>query len=979
MSSDGKENADSPVDNVEADAPEAAEVTEAGNSPQPASDEQNAVETTEAEGVSPEKESEPEAMEVDESKKEDENVEKFDGKILYNPDGSAYIIEDEEAENDLPKQEGCIVDTAKTEANNSEVGYPQIANAFVVSRSTAYYNSLYGQAFVKMLQEKNVPETPVVHSYRVYSARSREAGAMTSSNNKEPAEKPSLPSVVPVKPILMCFICKLSFGCAKTFAGHCGDQHSLSLTEEEQSILDVKNSSAILQNVGKDPQEVSVSFLEPEVSPSQSGNAATSGLAALAQKIQAANQQQGDSNANAQPMSPGAIANLLSVAAAVQKAKSGHLGAPSSEEESAPAGGLMRPPSGSSARDEPEIISESPLRRSPTNLTRYSSPSPSSSSSFPATSLPLPLPPGLPGGPPATNANMLQGTTIGACPDHVNGRPTGVECAKCDLILRSTQLAGGSGWNVSRNSCKTLKCPKCNWHYKYQETLEIHMKEKHPESETTCIYCITGQQHPRLARGETYTCGYKPYRCEVCNYSTTTKGNLSIHMQSDKHLNNMQELQNGGGPSSGGVDPTKGQMIPSSNSGPRSMALPPTMSPSKALPLPPINPPAQPPKPNWRCDVCNYETNVARNLRIHMTSEKHTHNVMALSQQHNAKNLPPLPGLGGLPGLPGLDPKQLLQIQQGLGLLGGPPPTSSSAPSTSEAALADLAFNQAVLAQMLSGGGPPGGLPPGLGGPDLNIAAMAAAMAGGAGGNNSNNDDIAEVGPPDAPNSEDQNAKSMFSCCVCREFGCDNLDDLSNHLSTDRSRTRENEVSIVVGGNYFCQLCTYKTNLKANFQLHCKTDKHLQRLSHVNHIKEGGPANEWKLRFLTSINPVELRCNACDFYTNSPHKLQVHVANQQHQAAAVLFTHLQKMEATIDEDRRSYECILCKFSSRGKPGLMGHVRTMKHLQMEQIHQLQKRAEGNMAQTEIGDIFQVTESSSGLTNNDDENKSARGKY
>lgn len=53
-----------------------------------------------------------------------------------------------------------------------------------------------------------------------------------------------------------------------------------------------------------------------------------------------------------------------------------------------------------------------------------------------------------------------------------------------------------------------------------------------------------GQQHPRLARGESYTCGYKPYRCDICNYSTTTKGNLSIHMQSDKHLNNMQELSN---------------------------------------------------------------------------------------------------------------------------------------------------------------------------------------------------------------------------------------------------------------------------------------------------------------------------------------------------------------------------------------------------------------------------------------------------
>ena len=168
-------------------------------------------------------------------------------------------------------------------------------------------------------------------------------------------------------------------------------------------------------------------------------------------------------------------------------------------------------------------------------------------------------------------------------------------------------------------------------------------------------------------------------------------------------------------------------------------------------------------------------------------------------------------------------------------------------------------------------------------------------------------------------------------------------------------------MSLFIGGHYLCQLCNYKTNLKANFQLHCKTDKHLQRLSHVNHIKEGGPTNEWKLRFLTSINPVELRCNACDFYTNSPHKLQVHVSNQQHQAASVLFNHLQRMEAIIlDEEKRSYNCILCKFASKSKPGLMGHVRTMKHLQMEQIHQLQKRAEGNTSQTEIGDIFQVLE-------------------
>ena len=30
--------------------------------------------------------------------------------------------------------------------------------------------------------------------------------------------------------------------------------------------------------------------------------------------------------------------------------------------------------------------------------------------------------------------------------------------------------------------------------------------------------------------------------------------------------------------------------------------------------------------------MCDYETNVARNLRIHMTSEKHMHNMMLLQQ-----------------------------------------------------------------------------------------------------------------------------------------------------------------------------------------------------------------------------------------------------------------------------------------------------------------------------------------------------------
>lgn len=57
-----------------------------------------------------------------------------------------------------------------------------------------------------------------------------------------------------------------------------------------------------------------------------------------------------------------------------------------------------------------------------------------------------------------------------------------------------------------------------------------------------CHYCSISEPHPKLARGESYSCGYKPYRCDLCKYSTTTKGNLSIHMQSDKHLHAVQEM-----------------------------------------------------------------------------------------------------------------------------------------------------------------------------------------------------------------------------------------------------------------------------------------------------------------------------------------------------------------------------------------------------------------------------------------------------
>ena len=151
---------------------------------------------------------------------------------------------------------------------------------------------------------------------------------------------------------------------------------------------------------------------------------------------------------------------------------------------------------------------------------------------------------------------LITTTTVSnICNLHPNGKENGIECKNCDLLLNLNKNSGShnnnnnninsSTMSHSRNACKKLKCPKCNWHYKYRETLDIHMKEKHTDNVSQCLYCLKQTQHPRLGRGEQYKCGYKPYRCDICDYSTTTKGNLSIHMQSDKHTNNVKEMKNG--------------------------------------------------------------------------------------------------------------------------------------------------------------------------------------------------------------------------------------------------------------------------------------------------------------------------------------------------------------------------------------------------------------------------------------------------
>ncbi|GAA6068265.1 zinc finger homeobox protein 3 isoform X1 [Tachysurus ichikawai] len=135
----------------------------------------------------------------------------------------------------------------------------------------------------------------------------------------------------------------------------------------------------------------------------------------------------------------------------------------------------------------------------------------------------------------------------------------------------------------------------------------------------------------------------------------------------------------------------------------------------------------------------------------------------------------------------------------------------------------------------------------------------------------------------------------LFQCAVCNRFTTDNLDMLGLHMGAERTLP-EDEWKAVVGDSHQCKLCRYTTQLKANFQLHCKTDKHVQKYQLVAHIKEGGKGNEWRLKCVAIGNPVHLKCNACDYYTNSLEKLRMHTVNSRHEASLKLYKPRQRRE-----------------------------------------------------------------------------------
>lgn len=239
-----------------------------------------------------------------------------------------------------------------------------------------------------------------------------------------------------------------------------------------------------------------------------------------------------------------------------------------------------------------------------------------------------------------------------------------------------------------------------------------------------------------------------------------------------------------------------------------------------------------------------------------------------------------------------------------------------------EAALADLAYNQALVFQLLHRN-PSAAALTAAQNPLANANATAANASapllnpngnGISPGTNSSTASgaVSTAGlesdfglNPDSfepPIETDLYPTTMYSCLICANFNTNQIEELNQHLLTDRSRTssaqNQQDVMLIINNNYICRLCNYKTPLKANFQLHSKTDKHIQKLNYINHIKEGGASNEYKLKY-NSNNTVQLKCNCCDYYTNSIQKLNLHSQNMRHESMKIIFNHLVSTMVTV--------------------------------------------------------------------------------
>jgi len=194
------------------------------------------------------------------------DVETFNGKIVYNLDGSALIID---AGNASVSSKGLNSSGAIPTGTHTTTTTTTLARLVgggkgadkIIKSSKDQVGAQQGQTETDngsdtgsriSFREGDYQLSPKIHSFRVISAQDASTHCQDPANAFQTHKH---------KPILMCFICKLSFGNVNSFSLHAKTEHRLNLEELEQQLLNREYSSAIIQrNMDEKPQ---ISFLQP--------------------------------------------------------------------------------------------------------------------------------------------------------------------------------------------------------------------------------------------------------------------------------------------------------------------------------------------------------------------------------------------------------------------------------------------------------------------------------------------------------------------------------------------------------------------------------------------------------------------------------------------------------------------------------------------------------------------------------------------
>ena len=121
-----------------------------------------------------------------------EGCEEFSGQIVYNPDGSAYILEesDETLLEQIPTQEGSIVERPG-KAVSQVAEYPKIDQATYIARRKAWYNA-FGTAYMQLMKGKT-SESPNIHNFKVVSVKEK-INSCIRKHEDQPLDEVSQPT-----------------------------------------------------------------------------------------------------------------------------------------------------------------------------------------------------------------------------------------------------------------------------------------------------------------------------------------------------------------------------------------------------------------------------------------------------------------------------------------------------------------------------------------------------------------------------------------------------------------------------------------------------------------------------------------------------------------------------------------------------------------------------------------------------------------